>query len=129
MIERVSPPGFLRRCTRCGHLACPCCQNWCDNLVPDHASVREADRERARTGVGKQSFTLDAADGEWAVEVFVVEGSVQCCGGECQYAEPLPEGFDAFMDEVYELGLHFLREGEDGRIIASDELPELKVEH
>ena len=52
MIERVSPPGFLRRCTRCGHLACPCCQNWCDNLVPDHASVREADRERARTGVG-----------------------------------------------------------------------------
>lgn len=25
----------LRRCTRCGHLECPCCRSWCDTIVGD----------------------------------------------------------------------------------------------
>ena len=31
----------LRRCTRCGHLECPCCRDWCDECVADDTPCDE----------------------------------------------------------------------------------------
>jgi len=30
-----TPPTQERKCVKCGHWSCPCCQTWCDTLVYD----------------------------------------------------------------------------------------------
>ncbi len=36
-----------RVCTRCGHEQCPCCENWCDICLGDHAVNAECARDHS----------------------------------------------------------------------------------